>query len=420
MSAPSMTRSDSSTREQEPSCFRNRTVPGPLPADVADKRLNLDLRAVAVTPDELPQYLPGWHELVEYVIEPNIFYEPEFSLAALKHLNPSPAPTFIFILGYRRGTQKYPPAVCGVFPVIRRKISHGVLLPSLTMWGHGQCFLRTPLIRAGVAEQVMECFFDWLDQEREPLIEFQQVTAEGPFHQLLIEIIHRRSYLSWVSECFVRALLLRSGDAEGYLREAITGKHLKELRRLENRLGETGELVYDSLQSGQDPQSWIDEFIRVEASGWKGAEHTAFASSESSRAFFTEMIQQLHRLDKVQMLALRLDGNAIACKCNLITGQTVFAFKIGFEESYGRYSPGVLLEIENIRQFFERRSFQVMDSCADPDHPMINRMWKDRRCIQSLLVSTGRRFGDIAVSLPPILRWMKRRFYKPRNRTART
>jgi hypothetical protein len=42
-----------------------------------------------------------------------------------------------------------------------------------------------------------------------------------------------------------------------------------------------------------------------------------------------------------------------------------------------------------------------MDSCAAPNHPMINRLWKDRRVVESVLISTGSWRGDLVVGVFP-------------------
>ena len=41
---------------------------------------------------------------------------------------------------------------------------------------------------------------------------------------------------------------------------------------------------------------------------------------------------------------------------------------------------------------------------------MIDRLWTERRAVQTLLVATGRSPGDLAVSLMPLGRWLKRLF----------
>lgn len=110
------------------------------------------------------------------------------------------------------------------------------------------------------------------------------------------------------------------------------------------------------------------------------------------------------------MLASRVDGKPIAMKCNFLAGTGSFAFKIAFDESYYHFSPGILLEVENIRRFHAVPDIEWMDSCAVPSQVMINRLWPDRRIIQTVLYSTGKWPGDLAVSAMPMLRWLKRLF----------
>jgi hypothetical protein len=49
-----------------------------------------------------------------------------------------------------------------------------------------------------------------------------------------------------------------------------------------------------------------------------------------------------------------------------------------------------------------------MDSCAIPEHFMINRLWKERRTIQNLVIATSRFTGNSVVGLLPMLRAIKR------------
>jgi hypothetical protein len=45
-----------------------------------------------------------------------------------------------------------------------------------------------------------------------------------------------------------------------------------------------------------------------------------------------------------------------------------------------------------------------MDSCAEADHFMANRLWLDRREIATVLTATGRAAGELVVSSLPLLR----------------
>ena len=109
------------------------------------------------------------------------------------------------------------------------------------------------------------------------------------------------------------------------------------------------------------------------------------------------------------MLGLHLNGRPIAMKCNFLASPGAFAFKIAFDESLSRYSPGVLLELDNIEQLHQSGLVRWMDSCAMAGHPMIDRLWSERRTLQSLALSTGRLSGDLAVAVVPLLRVLRRR-----------
>jgi hypothetical protein len=109
------------------------------------------------------------------------------------------------------------------------------------------------------------------------------------------------------------------------------------------------------------------------------------------------------------MIALKLNDKPIAMKCNFLTRYGAFAFKIAFNEEFARYSPGVLLELENMHQINLMPEIEWMDSCAISEHFMINRLWTGRRTIETLVCSTGKGAADFLVSALPLIRWFKRK-----------
>lgn len=185
------------------------------------------------------------------------------------------------------------------------------------------------------------------------------------------------------------------------------------MRRQERRLSELGRLEYVELEPGGDVEAWIHDFLQLEASGWKGRQGSAFASSEAGRKFFLAVATEAFRRGRLIMLALRLNGRPIAQKFNLLAGAGSFSVKIAYDENYVLFSPGVHLELENIRRLHAKREIQWMDSCAVESHFMIDHLWIDRRTIQTVLVATGKRGGDLVVSFMPLLRWLNRKLARP-------
>src|SRR5438132_2627801 len=88
-------------------------------------------------------------------------------------------------------------------------------------------------------------------------------------------------------------------------------------------------------------------------------------------------------------------------------------FVFAFDEAYRAFSPGFLLEVENVRRLHQRPEVRWMDSCADAQHAMINRLWPGRRTMATVLFATGPAPGELLVSLMPLLRLGRRQLTWP-------
>lgn len=368
---------------------------------------------VATTPADLAEFLPAWEDLAASALEPNVFYEPWMMAPALRNFGD--AKTLLIALIFTTDTARSgTPLLCGFFPLECGRGYKGLPVKFLRLWRHKHCFLATPLIRAGYERRTLEAFFNWLatDARSGALVEFNMIDGAGPFHQALVDYLYSSGKTNRFFDSHTRALFQPSVDAESYLCAALSAKHRNMNRRRERGLSEIGRLEYDALGPDDDAGVWIEEFLQLEASGWKGRESSALASNESERGYFKVIATEAFRRGRLAMLALRLDGRPIAYKCDFLAGRGSFCFKIAFDENYAHYSPGMLLEIENVRRLHAQSRIEWVDSCADPFSLMFNRLWLGRRTIQNLIVSTGKAPGDLFISMIPFLSWMKRKLKK--------
>jgi CelD/BcsL family acetyltransferase involved in cellulose biosynthesis len=143
-----------------------------------------------------------------------------------------------------------------------------------------------------------------------------------------------------ITGAYPRALFRRKGDPEQYFQSVSTAHHRHEWRRQERRLSEKGLLAYDALGSPEDLQRWLDEFIELEMRGWKGAAGTAFGCNPQHRVWLEEVVREAARRGRLMMLALRIDGTAIAMKINFLVPPGAYAFKIAYDEGLSKFSPG--------------------------------------------------------------------------------
>jgi hypothetical protein len=369
------------------------------------------MRAVEVEGlDRLAERLADWDDLCAAAIEPNLFYESWMLLPALEAFSEGQDLRFVLIYAEDRSRADAEPILCGLFPLERRARFKGLPVKTLSLWRHLHCFLCTPPIRKGFEQECVEAFFQWLRvaPHGAALMEFDWVNTDGPFYNLLAGYLSEMGKATFVSDQFTRALCRPASDADSYLMAAISKEHRRDFRRRHKRLSEKGVLQFVELERAADVAEWIKTFLSLEASGWKGQEGSAFSSSQSAQTFFIKAMTEAFDMGRLMMLGIKLDGRFVALKCNLIAGHASFAFKIAYDEEYARFSPGVLLELENIRLLHERPDIEWMDSCADPNHFMLNRLWTERRNVIDLVTGTGKRSGNLAISAFPLLRWISR------------
>ena len=86
--------------------------------------------------------------------------------------------------------------------------------------------------------------------------------------------------------------------------------------------------------------------------------------------------------------SLELDGQPIAMGVTIISGRTAALWKIAYDETQAAASPGVQFVLEYTRRQVEDDAIDVTDSCAIPDHPMIDRIWPERLAIADLFIAT--------------------------------
>lgn len=367
------------------------------------------LQVVVVETDAgLCEHVSAWQDLADHALEANVFYEPWLLMPALKYLHPGTPLRLVFI---------YEPAspgtaalkLCGFFPLEPDTRFRHLPIRAWRLLKHIHCFLCTPLIRSERASETLAALLQWAGgRGRAHLLDFAYVRGDGPFHDLLATHVKETGTRRYVTNRFVRALWKAGQGRDDYLQTILSPGVRKEYRRQRKRLAELGRLEFRTLRKGAEVDNWLEEFLRLEASGWKSREGHALGSSVSQRSFVLAAARLGFARDQLFLHGLYLDGRPVAMLLSFSAGGGGFAFKIAYDETLAKYSPGVQLMLDILGCLHSDSRFAWMDSCAEPDHPMINRLWKDKKVIESVLVSTGNRLGDVAVTVFPAGRWLVR------------
>lgn len=358
--------------------------------------------------EDLAGHVAAWDDLAAAAIEPNVFYEPWFLLPALEHLEPIPEQRFVLVYG--AGGKDGREVLCGFFPLQACRTETAVALPAMGLLRHPFCYLRTPLLRAGCAREALHAFLEWALhlRPRVRLFELGDIAGDGPFRQLLTDELYQRGTLTYHIGAHTRALFRPSADVETYLQAAMSSRHRRDFGRKERRLADHGPIRYEASHPDMDAEAFAETFLKLEAAGWKGRRGTALCSDGGSREMFRAIVRGAAARRRLLTLTLWVGDRAAAQRVSFLAGTGAVAFKIAYDESFSRYSPGVLLELENLRRLHASPALPWMDCGAVPYNSLFNQVWIHRRPIETLLLAGDSLLGGTLVSGLPLLRLANR------------
>jgi hypothetical protein len=361
---------------------------------------------VVHTHHELRQLLTAWRDLAAQAAEINAFYEPAMLLPAAEHVHQNKDLAFALI--YHAVGDGTEPSLIGLVPLERLHGYRGLPTKYWRLWEYDYCFLCTPLMRKDHVRNCWRALFDWVNGQPEAFLELPYIPAEGVIYQQLVELVRHRGLVTFDVEKSTRAIFKRRSSADQYLQQSLTADKRRDLNRKWRRLQEQGTLEFRTLTEATDLPQWIEQFLRLEASGWKGQEHTAIASKPYGPAYFQAMAETAFSEGQLLMLGLFLNGEPLAIRCNFVSAPGSFFFKPAYNEAYAKFSPGVHVELETIRILHERAAISWMDSCTSPDNTLLNSLWLERRVFHTVQIARSRWGGFLIGAVQPALRWFNR------------
>jgi CelD/BcsL family acetyltransferase involved in cellulose biosynthesis len=322
---------------------------------------------------ELAAIAAEWRALAARALEPNVFYEPAFALQAAPMLGADAGALLVW-----SGTN--PRKLLGLFPARIESRRYGFRLPVLCGWTHPYAPLGTPLVEREAAEPVIAAWLDHLagNAQFPGLMLLPYVPTRGSFAAVLSNVLRRAQMPAADFNLHRRAQLVSGGDGPRYIERAISKHRRRELRRNLRRLSETGALQFTTATEPHDVAAALNDFIGLEARGWKGEAGTAAACHADIRSFIAAAVGGLAAESKIAVDRMLLDGRAIAATITLRSGDTAWFWKTAYDEEFARFSPGAMLAVALTEELADDPAVARADSCATANHPLIDHIWQER------------------------------------------
>ena len=331
---------------------------------------------------DAPAAVLAWDALALKASEPNPFFESWYLLPSLRALDPLGT---VQMLRFEVAGE-----LLGLMPMRRERRYYRWPIPQLGNWAHPNCFLGAPLVARGMERAFWRSLLTWADGNvgLSLFLHLVQIPLEGALYTALVSELAEQGRYHALVHREDRALLRSDLSPEAYLEASLSGKKRKELRRQFTRLGEAGELAVTRRDDDDGLVEWVEAFLALEAGGWKGQAGSALISHPETAALFRQSLAGAAARGRLERLALTLDGRPIAMLASFLAPPVAFSFKTAFDEAYSRFSPGVLLQRENL-EMLARPDIEACDSCAAADHPMIDHIWRERRAVGRLSIAIG-------------------------------
>jgi CelD/BcsL family acetyltransferase involved in cellulose biosynthesis len=330
-----------------------------------------------------------WEALAERAIEPNGYYLPGWELAVNASARGRTDARALCAWRETASATGDSAQLIGLMPVIRMARAYKIPLPALVS-AHPYGTLCTPLLDRATADDAATKLMTQARNAGARALVLRDMALDGAAMQAFAGALRQDGMRPHVLQSYVRACLDATGDGEELLRDALGPKKLKELRRQRHRLAEHGAVRFDVARTPAEVKTAIEIFLMLEASGWKGTRGTALLQHDGDAKFVRRATMALAETSQCEIVSLYTGETPVAAAIVLRHQKRAFYFKLGIDERFAKFSPGVQLTLDLTRHLCADPVIATADSMANADHPMINPIWRGRFEIGDVLIPLRR------------------------------
>ena len=328
-----------------------------------------------------------WRALAERAVEPNGYYLPDWKLAV--NASARGRTGVSALIAWSDAAQDRAAPLIGLMPVVPMARAYRISLPALAS-AEPYGTLCTPLLDRDMAiEAAARLMLEARKAGAHALI-LRDVSLDGAVMKAINEVLRREDLRPRVLQSRLRACLDATRDTDELLRDALGHKKLKELRRQRQRLAEHGAVGFDVARTREEVAVALEIFLALEASGWKGKRGTALIQDDGDATFIRRAAPALAETGQCEIVTLRAGDTPVAAAIVLRHLDRAFYFKLGIDERFAKFSPGVQLTLDLTRHLCADPAIVTADSTASADHPMINPIWRGRFEIGDVLIPLRR------------------------------
>jgi CelD/BcsL family acetyltransferase involved in cellulose biosynthesis len=288
------------------SVYRSHDVSAGARASAILQRVTQNVAVEIVDAAQLANLRSQWAELLTRADAPNVFMDPAL-VAVADAADPSTQHRALLAWKHIDGRRQL--AGIWTFAIARaRKSPLPTRFLSAPAFAHG--YLATPVIDRTCLDEVLDIMLDTIanDADLPKIIALDTMGTDGATYDALTRILEQRESAPCVFEQSNRPKLVSDLDGKAYLEKAVSSSTRKKLRQHRRRLSETGALTSVIATEPAEVRKALEEFLAIEAAGWKGKNGTALASDPADAAFMRGAVAALADHGAASIHSVYLDG----------------------------------------------------------------------------------------------------------------
>jgi CelD/BcsL family acetyltransferase involved in cellulose biosynthesis len=335
-----------------------------------------------------------WDDLVGRAAEPNAFMDPVLLRAAAENQPQTPLNA---LLAWKAVDGRRQLAGLWAFSVGRpRKSPLPLRVLSIPPYFHGH--LATPVVDRESPDATLDAMLEAIAAADLPkVLALETMGTEGPTMEALARVLAARNSAPCHFQSFRRPKLASDLDGKRYLEQSLSSSSRKKLRQHRRRLAEMGTLKHVIASEPDEVGHALENFLMLEAAGWKGRQGTAFLCDRTQAAFIRSAVVGMASARRASVHTLCLDARPVSVQIVIRCGEAAFTWKTTYDEQFQDFSPGMLLLEDYTAAFLVDAGIAFVDSCAYDDTGFMS-AWSERQSVADLWLD-ARRGGSFAFRL---------------------
>ena len=133
-------------------------------------------------------------------------------------------------------------------------------------------------------------------------------------------------------------------------RNGLSRNFRNNLNKATNKVARLRDVAFRFTLARTTSQEDFNEFLTVEASGWKGQAESAIASTPGLVDFYATLVRRLGELGWLEWQVMSGDGCTLAANLAVRMPKALIIWKLGYNDAYSRCSPGSILLEELVKR----------------------------------------------------------------------